>query len=51
MEKLRIGLVVCMILMFIAIGIIDIRNKNITTGMIAFLLSIVHGLIFFTGAK
>lgn len=51
MGKLRFALVVCMIVVYLMLGCVDLKNHNTSTGIAAFLLAIVNGLLFFAGAK
>jgi len=48
---LRVNLIICLIIVYVLLGIIDIKNHNIATGISAFLLAIVNGLLFFVGGK
>uniref|UniRef100_A0A6M3KE24 Uncharacterized protein n=1 Tax=viral metagenome TaxID=1070528 RepID=A0A6M3KE24_9ZZZZ len=48
---MRTGLIVGLIIVYVALGIVDLRNHNITTGISAFLLAAVNGLLFFAGGK
>jgi len=48
---MRTGLIVGLIIVYVALGIVDLRNHNIATGMSAFLLAVVTGLLFFAGGK
>ena len=51
MGKLRIVLILCIMTSYLLLGIVDLKNHNTSTGIAAFLLAIVNGLLFFTGAK
>jgi hypothetical protein len=33
------------------LGIVDLKNHNISTGISAFLLAAINGLLFFAGSK
>lgn len=48
---MRTGLIVGLIIVYVVLGIVDLRNHNITTGISAFLLAAVNGLLFFAGGK
>jgi hypothetical protein len=48
---MRIFLIIGLILVYIMLGIVDLKNQSIATGMSAFLLAIVNGLLFFVGGK
>uniref|UniRef100_A0A6M3J8E6 Uncharacterized protein n=1 Tax=viral metagenome TaxID=1070528 RepID=A0A6M3J8E6_9ZZZZ len=48
---MRTGLIVGLIIVYVVLGIVDLRNHNIATGISAFLLAVVNGLLFFTGGK
>ena len=48
---MRTALIVGLILVYIMLGIIDLKNQNISTGISAFLLAVVNGLLFFVGSK
>ena len=49
--KMRTGLIISLIIVYILLGIIDIKNQNIATGISAVLLAAVTGLLFFAGGK
>jgi len=44
---MRTIMIIGLILMYVMLGIVDIRNHNISTGISAFLLAVVNGLLFF----
>lgn len=46
---MRTGTVISLIIIYIVLGIVDIKNHNIATGLSAFLLAVVNGLLFFAG--
>lgn len=48
---MRTAVIIGLILVYIILGIIDIKNHNIPTGISAFLLAAVNGLLFFVGGK
>lgn len=48
---MRTGLIVGLIIVYVVLGIVDLRNHNIATGISAFLLAAVNGLLFFAGGK
>ena len=48
---MRTILIMGLILVYILLGIVDLKNHNIATGTSAFLLAIVNGLLFFAGDK
>ena len=48
---MRTTVIIGLILIYIILGIIDIKNHNISTGVSAFLLAAVNGLLFFAGGK
>lgn len=48
---MRFYLIIGLILVYITLGIVDFKGRNIATGTSAFLLAIVNGLLFFTGDK
>ena len=48
---MRAVVIIGLILIYIILGIIDIKNHNISTGISAFLLAIVNGLLFFARSK
>ena len=51
MGKIRTILIICMIVSYLLLGIVDLKNHNTSTGIAAFLLAIVNGLLFLAGAK
>ena len=48
--NIRIGLVVGLIIIYIVLGIIDMKNGNMMTGIASLGLSLVNGCLFL-GAK
>jgi len=48
---MRTAVIIGLILTYVMLGIIDIKNHNISTGVSAFLLAAVNGLLFFAGGK
>jgi len=48
---MRTAVIVGLILVYVVLGVIDIKNHNISTGISAFLLAAVNGLLFFAGGK
>jgi len=48
---MRTALIIGLILVYIILGIVDLKNQNISTGISAFLLAAVNGLLFFAGGK
>lgn len=48
---MRTALIVGLILVYIMLGVIDFKNHSIATGISAFLLAIVNGLLFFAGEQ
>lgn len=48
--NIRIGLVIGLIIIYIVLGVIDIKNGNMLTGVASLGLSLVNGCLFF-GAK
>lgn len=48
---MRTAVIIGLILAYIVLGIVDLRNQNISTGISAFLLAAVSGLLFFAGSK
>ena len=48
---MRTAVIIGLILIYVMLGIIDIKNHNISTGISAFLLAVVNGLLFFAGSK
>lgn len=48
---MRTALIIGLILMYVMLGIVDLKNQNISTGISAFLLAVVTGLLFFAGGK
>jgi len=48
---MRTALIIGLILIYAILGIVDLKNQNISTGISAFLLAIVNGLLFFAGNK
>jgi len=48
---MRTTVIIGLILIYIILGIVDIKNHNILTGISAFLLAAVNGLLFFAGSK
>ena len=48
---MRTVLIIGLILVYIILGIVDFKNHNISTGISAFLLAVVNGLLFFAGDK
>ena len=48
---MRITLIIGLILVYIMLGIVDLKNHNISTAISAFLLAVVNGLLFFAGGK
>jgi len=48
---MRTVLIMGLILVYIMLGIIDLKNQSISTGISAFLLAAVNGLLFFAGSK
>lgn len=48
---MRITLIIGLITIYIILGIVDLRNHNIATGISAFLLGTANGLLFFAGDK
>jgi len=48
---MRTALIIGLILIYTVLGIVDLRNQNISTGVSAFLLAVVNGLLFFAGNK
>lgn len=42
-------LIIGLIFIYVLLGITDIKNHNIATGISAFLLAVVNGLLFFVG--
>jgi hypothetical protein len=48
---MRTAVIIGLILVYVILGIIDIKNHNISTGVSAFLLAAVNGLLFFAGGK
>ena len=51
MDRLRIALIVSLMTAYVALGCVEIKNNSASTGIAAFLLAIVNGLLFFAGAK
>ena len=48
---MRTALIIGLMLVYIMLGIIDLKNQNISTSISAFLLAAVNGLLFFAGGK
>ncbi len=48
---MRAALIIGLILVYVVLGIVDLKNQNISTGVSAFLLAVVNGLLFFAGGK
>lgn len=48
---MRTILIIGLILVYIILGVVDLKNQNIATGISAFLLAAVNGLLFFAGSK
>lgn len=48
---MRTIIIISLIVVYILLGIVDIKNHNIATGISAFLLAVVNGLLFFAGGK
>ena len=48
---MRTVLIVGLISVYVILGVVDFRNHNIATGISAFLLAVVNGLLFFAGGK
>ena len=48
---MRTAVIIGLILVYIVLGIIDIKDHNISTGISAFMLAAVNGLLFFAGGK
>ena len=42
-------LIIGLMFIYILLGIVDFKNHNIATGISAFLLAVVNGLLFFAG--
>ena len=49
--KVRTYLIVGLIILYIILGIVDIRGQNISTGIASLGLALVNGLLFFAGGK
>lgn len=48
---MRTYLIIGLIVVYVLLGIVDIRSHNISTGIAAFGLALVNGLLFFAGGK
>lgn len=48
---MRTALIIGIILAYILLGIVDLKNHSMATSISAFLLAIVNGLLFFAGGK
>jgi len=48
---MRTALIIGLILVYIILGIVDLKSHNISTGISAFLLAAINGLLFFAGSK
>lgn len=49
---MRYSLIIILMLVYVLIGLHDsINDRNLLTGISAFLLAIVNGLMFFAGGK
>ena len=48
---MRTVLIVSLIVVYVLLGVVDIRGHNISTGIAAFGLALVNGLLFFAGGK
>jgi len=48
---MRTILIVGLILIYVILGIVDLKGHNVSTGISAFLLAAVNGLLFFAGGK
>lgn len=48
---MRIVLIVSLIVVYVLLGILDIKNHSFATGISAFGLALVNGLLFFAGGK
>lgn len=48
---MRLYLIISLIIVYVLLGIVDIKNYNIGTGISAFLLAIVNGILFFAGVN
>ncbi len=48
---MRTVLIVSLIVVYVLLGIIDIKNHSMSTGIAAFGLALVNGLLFFAGGK
>ena len=48
---MRTALIIGLILVYVTLGIVDLKDHNISTAISAFLLAVVNGLLFFAGGK
>jgi len=48
---MRLCLIIGLIIVYVLLGIVDIKNSSTATGISAFLLAVVNGLLFFAGGK
>lgn len=48
---MRTALIIGLILIYAILGVVDLKNQNISTGIAAFLLAVVNALLFFAGDK
>ncbi len=48
---MRTVLIVSLIVVYVLLGIVDIKSYNIPTGIAALGLALVNGLLFFAGGK
>lgn len=48
---MRTILIVSLIVVYILLGIVDIKDHNIATGIAALSLAAANGLLFFAGGK
>ena len=48
---MRTILIVSLIVVYVLLGIVDIKSHNISTGIAAFGLALINGLLFFAGGK
>lgn len=47
----RTVLIISLIVVYVVLGVVDIRGNNIPTGIASLLLAGVNGLLFFAGGK
>ena len=48
---MRTTIIIGLILVYVALGVVDLKDRNISTAIAAFLLAVVNGLLFFAGGK